>query len=1403
MSADIPDDYNIQEAWNKACQAFAQTAKVDLTKSPTFTVDEVLDQIHQKQQDDDEKHNKYRVAKDAIAKTSKFIMLLGGIAAQGASMVFAPSSLCFNAISYLVDVGAKYKRIFSSLAELFRRISDVLERCKIYMRLPAEAVDIALRKIINEELVCFVDICALSIRVMRGNKILTALKVFAFDSDEGVSGQLGRLASLVERESQMRATLGFESQKISEKVIVETRDGTKKVTASVDKLLTFEKKRDADNVAQRLLSNIDNNLDNPSETMKSIQAIFKRHLNDQVQGSGEWLQEDPLYTAWLNTQSRFSILGVAGDEGFGKSFLFTAIARSLQELCGEGGDEMSCKSAAYSFFDHETKDTSLVKALEALAWQIAKSDMLYRKDLGSVNTVGVNQIGDLCNQLFGKSYKTDSTFFLLLDGVDRIDKQHLKEFVDVLGNWRSKSVEWPRFTLRILLTGRTETVAKIKTELGDGISVLDMASKNRHDMVKFIDDRMNKMDNLSGSSEQVRSLREEVLEALTNQTNGDFVNVGLLLDEISGKQRPGEIREILSRSGEDRSDTIARKIEFLNESLSEEDISDLNDLLTWVLFSFRPLSLEELEAVIFLKSREPSLRPLAEKIRDQYSSVFHIAAARVHFVSDSIADFLRGISGPEKEEDEESLKDTGDVNDSEVRIVRRFLESVCDPKLFDKFGFEDFFQRKLKGKTARVGVNADMAHLTIVSACLEVICAKESPGLDPLLEYAVEYFGDHLESADPSLTLPRHKIALGPQLVKVFTDDEVIERWWILSNNWMRKQWLYVDSYADVVLRWLQDSAVTKNIPEEQRKWIKSLSSKSELEADLLEHVGRFLARRWLQSGADGVAFLFDAAHGYISKIENRKDSSYVRVTADPDVSQIEPSHIMAAVTWAQQRIGIEKLDYEENRNLARTLRDYGKFDEAIEQFKITSTLAKENWFSQIGLAECYGMKSDFAAAIETLEATKQGIESGEIGDPEELEDWLVDINNDLAKWNRELGRGEAALAIYENRLKVYPEDYGTTYNLISLLHKEGKHQNLLELLQSLKDSTDRITGLDLLTRNFHEHYEQDLYNEALFASVKGDQEFDIIFQGYNDAVLAAREQSAQERKAGNTTGEWKAQMCQVDLMTQIALLCTAHGTGYPDRIQCAIDHLLRILAVNEIHDGYIAAKQAVICSQLALICFDKAQEYPDSATEYLKHMEYAATFKGAEDLVCGFYGSHPSRILARYHILQGMLKRLEVSCNLDLLSDDDPLNDWQAYNGLAIHFMFAGQDADALAAWSLITPNGDEENPVPDLSGDDAEEFSNYCDGNCGTYWKYADDFYLCKTCHYVQFDKECLDKLRGGTGEAKICSKHHDTLHVPAYDAAERERIGEGNVKVGEEILTVDNWLQGIRKEWGIKLV
>jgi hypothetical protein len=86
----VNDEYNLQDAWNRVCTSFAETTKVDLTSAPKFSVDEVLDQIRGKQDEDDERNNKYKTAKDVIGKTLNFVMVLGGIAAQGASMVGPP-----------------------------------------------------------------------------------------------------------------------------------------------------------------------------------------------------------------------------------------------------------------------------------------------------------------------------------------------------------------------------------------------------------------------------------------------------------------------------------------------------------------------------------------------------------------------------------------------------------------------------------------------------------------------------------------------------------------------------------------------------------------------------------------------------------------------------------------------------------------------------------------------------------------------------------------------------------------------------------------------------------------------------------------------------------------------------------------------------------------------------------------------------------------------------------------------------------------------------------------------------------------------------------------------------------------------------------------------------------------
>ena len=193
------------------------------------------------------------------------------------------------------------------------------------------------------------------------------------------------------------------------------------------------------------------------------------------------------------------------------------------------------------------------------------------------------------------------------------------------------------------------------------------------------------------------------------------------------------------------------------------------------------------------------------------------------------------------------------VNESEIRIVRRFLESVCDASLFERFGFDNFFEEKLEKSPAKLFVDRDKAQFSILKMCLDVICSLEK---SVLCEYAIKFFMHHLELVDLALVHPNDKGALGTNLVALFYDSKVIYHWWNyqwpitddFSEAQQRKVWFYNDTYSGHIMRWLQDSAVTRNIEDEQFRWVRSLTSKSDPSSDILERIAQVTASLWLQT---------------------------------------------------------------------------------------------------------------------------------------------------------------------------------------------------------------------------------------------------------------------------------------------------------------------------------------------------------------------------------------------------------------------------------------------------------------------------------------------------------------------------------------------------------------------------
>jgi hypothetical protein len=207
------------------------------------------------------------------------------------------------------------------------------------------------------------------------------------------------------------------------------------------------------------------------------------------------------------------------------------------------------------------------------------------------------------------------------------------------------------------------------------------------------------------------------------------------------------------------------------------------------------------------------------------------------------------------------------------------------------------------------------------------------------------------------------------------------------------------------------------------------------------------------------------------------------------------------------------------------------------------------------------------------------------------------------------------------------------------------------------------------------------------------------------------------------------------------------------------------------------------------------------------------------------YHSSSGERTIAQQLLLDDM------KAALGLLFDDDPENDFMGYMMVGDVLLHAGDDLNALSAYSLLRPDDcdtdkDQHEPQDaqgskNTSSSDESGTRNateprmifFCDGRCGKLWSAADDLYVCKVCEGVHLDADCLEKLRNGTLKTYVCNAEHDFLHIPALSSKEYREVRKDNIKVGGklvegtriggEIIRVQEWLDLIRDEWGIEKV
>jgi hypothetical protein len=258
---------------------------------------------------------------------------------------------------YLVDACKGVSADYDSIRDLFEEVKDFTSRLTVHTR---RNVPDELRGIVTEILVCLLNVCARSAKLIRHGRVGQLFKRFFLGKDEQISAELNKLRKLTQKEQRMVATLTLlvttNTAAQMDKAVVVINDTQETLqqfrTEVLDRFSSLNSGIMSPNgdpqtprldIRERQLNKIRAVL-RPSSTPEEI---YRTITSKRVPGTGDWIRENPIFRSWLEREK--PILWLSGRPGAGKSFLSTNIIQYLMQLHPQGARDPSKVSIAYYF----------------------------------------------------------------------------------------------------------------------------------------------------------------------------------------------------------------------------------------------------------------------------------------------------------------------------------------------------------------------------------------------------------------------------------------------------------------------------------------------------------------------------------------------------------------------------------------------------------------------------------------------------------------------------------------------------------------------------------------------------------------------------------------------------------------------------------------------------------------------------------------------------------------------------------------------------------------------------------------------------------------------------------------------------------------------------------------------
>jgi Cdc6-like AAA superfamily ATPase len=427
-------------------------------------------------------------------------------------------------------------------------------------------------------------------------------------------------------------------------------------------------------------------------------------------GTGSWIWTHDAYTTWTAPKDKDTshVLLVSGPPSSGKTLASALITKRLEEQKGR-------TYVAHYFFPTSTRKSDDEKnpvqsALKYMAFQIARVDATVQKTLGKVCDAGAfrnsTNLDDLWEGLKIGAPGSGATYYLVFDGLENLPDIHAERLL--------KFIFGPKLAgrVRVLASGTDDDKFPNEPAVRSALRIR-MDEHNRPDMRIIIDEVLNKegmLQHAKPNSDQQRA-KDKILEKLPQNVQGSYSQLQFGLDNVirllSTRTAVKELDRMLDQSMSSHEVAIKN----LQRSLTVDEISELNELLKWVLFSDEVMDLDQLEAAMvstplrasstclcrltistkFLYSGTESLASLKYIIKNKYSAVLKLEDKHV-YGKDGVQDYLQkekdtsGKSSQFKERPTISMTIT--INNVDQELCGHFLWDLAHKGIRDKFKFD-------------------------------------------------------------------------------------------------------------------------------------------------------------------------------------------------------------------------------------------------------------------------------------------------------------------------------------------------------------------------------------------------------------------------------------------------------------------------------------------------------------------------------------------------------------------------------------------------------------------------------------------------------------------------------------------------------------------------------------------